>query len=160
MSRCRSSHKVISGAILPASGTSRAVTGWVAMPGGADDAGAAMASTAPKTAAAHKPGRALCRKSGKAIMGRIIAEIAAIRRRVAPSTDASRGMAALCALRYRRPAFAVEGRHGGAAHPGRRYRRHRGQARLARRQGADYRHERPRADADAAGGTGGAHRDD
>src|SRR5712672_2111328 len=160
MSRCRSSHKVVPGAMPANSGASRAVTGCVATPGGADDAGAAMASTAPKTAAAHNPLRTICRKSGKAIAGRIIAEIAAIARRAGPSTDASRGMAVVGALGYRRPAFAVEGRHGGAAHPGRRYRRHRGQARLARRQGADYRQERPRADADAAGGTGGAHRDD
>src|SRR4051794_23912365 len=106
MSRCRSTHKVVPGAMLAASGTSRAVTGCDPLAGAAALAGRAAASAIPRMAADHNARRQEYLKSRKAIAGRIIAEFAAIGRRAATGVW-SRGMAAVGTLRYRRPAFAA-----------------------------------------------------
>src|SRR2546421_4294707 len=76
MSRCRSTHKVVPGAMLAASGTSRAVTGCAPLAGAAALAGGAAASATPRMAADHDARRQEYLKSRKAIAGRIIAEIA------------------------------------------------------------------------------------
>src|SRR2546421_7439805 len=83
MSRCRSTHKVVPGAMLAASGTSRAVTGCAPLAAAAALAGGAAASATPRITADRNARRQEYLKSRKAIAGRIIAEIAAIRRRVA-----------------------------------------------------------------------------
>src|SRR6266550_1283759 len=91
------------------------------------DAGSAAANAIAKTAANRTACRARYRRPRRAITGKIIAEIAAFRR-AAPA-----GMAARGAVRYHLWALAAGEGHGKSAHPGRRYRRHRREARSARR---------------------------
>src|SRR5205807_855808 len=87
MSRCRSTQKVVPGATLVVSGTRRAVTGCAPLAGAAALAGRAAASAIPRMAADHNARRQEYLKSRKAIAGRIIAEIAAIRGRARPQAE-------------------------------------------------------------------------